>query len=92
MKELEQFDEVLCRINIRPEYKGRKANEKVTSAYNGKVLLMKAMWQMEEDGKYPNEWAMVPAIKEDWYEMINYTGWIASGDMEEIDCATHEKE
>ena len=52
MKELEQFDEVLCRIRIRPEYKGRKANEKVTY----------------------------------------YTGWIASGDMEEVDCIVHEKE
>ncbi len=82
MFDINTLDNFLCKINIRPIYKGRKANSKLANIYNGKIMVMKAMWCMEDDGKYPGEWAMVPADNDEWIKMCEVTAWIASGDIE----------
>ena len=53
--DVESYDKFFCRVAIRPEYRGRKANPGVVDNWNGRVLWMAVLWLMEEGEKYPGE-------------------------------------
>lgn len=71
-------------IKIRPEYNGCLARPEVVRLLNGKTMMMKPMFIMDDDDKYPDEWALVPVYEKDQLEMFKVTAWIASGDVEFI--------
>jgi hypothetical protein len=82
-REIKASDVILCKISIRPEYEGRLMLPQFAEL-NGTVLEMKALWLMDEDDKYPGEWALWPADKKilnEWLDKYD-KAWIASGDVE----------
>lgn len=70
-----------CRIKQRPEYNGKKLMDSC-KAWEGKEIELQAMWCMDDDDPYPDEWAMggVDSCR----ELLDLAGisWIASGDIE----------
>ena len=78
---IEHLETYHCRIKQRAEYSGKKLKPSCTSL-EGKEIELQAMWRMDDDDKYPDEWAMggVDSCRE-LLELAGIT-WIASGDVE----------
>ena len=81
-KQLNPLNTYNCRINPRPSYNGRGLKESV-ELFKGKIMLLTCMWLMDEDDKYPGEYALLPTSEEDikLFYHADMT-WIASGDIE----------
>ncbi len=74
----------MCRINIRPEYKGMPMQPGI-EVLNGKVIPLRVLWQCDDDELYAGEWALGSADRQasgiGGYPM----SWIPSGDVEVIE-------
>ncbi len=82
--EWRQFDVALCRIKSRPLYMGQPVRESVARQEGAEVLLQ-ALWQCDDDERYPGEWALsfLPSDGGLAAMITSFgTGWIASGDVE----------
>lgn len=75
--EIEQLKVYMCRIKIRPEYKGMIAKPEIEKM-NGELVHLQAWWLQDEDDKYPGEWAMG---SEDGVNN-QLPIWISSGDLD----------
>lgn len=72
---------VQCRIKVRPAFRGSPALPCFLEK-NGTELTLVAVWLMDEDDKYPGEWALsTDSTCRGLYESIGIS-WIASGDVE----------
>jgi len=91
-KKYQPYDKIICRIKVRPEYKGRKARPEVQEL-NGQILLMQVLWLQDDGDKYPGEYALRPDDKDTWFKWSekNGVGWIASGDVEILEPCHVEK-
>jgi hypothetical protein len=77
---LHRFDAaVQCRVSIRPEYEKRAAKPEAL-ALNGRDLMLRALWLMDESDPYPGEWALGDSHGETALTDAGIT-WIASGDV-----------
>ncbi len=81
---IEQFTKYRCRLAIRSEYEGNPIKPECVD-HNGKEVVLSASWLMDEDDKYPGEWAMTSVEFDDPLLKEMGIGWIASGDLEVID-------
>lgn len=77
--EWDQFDVALCRIKPRPMYDGRPVKQSALLR-EGMLVQLTALWQCEEDERYPGEWALALPVG-DTFSVLG-CGWIASGDVE----------
>jgi hypothetical protein len=94
--EYQQYDHLLVRFTPRPTYKGSPL-KKFLHQFTGQEVFVQVMWLMDEDDRYPGEYALGPmygrhrdtGIFGDHGE--ESIGWIASGDVEVIRHATKEE-
>lgn len=70
---------VQCKVSIRTEYEGRAVKPEAI-ALNGRVLMLRALWPMDEGDPYPGEWALGDGHGETALTDAGIT-WIASGDV-----------
>ncbi len=81
---IEQFAKYRCRLSFRPEYAGNSVKPECAD-HNGKEVTLSAGWLMDDDDKYPGEWAMTYVKFDDPLLKEMDIGWIASGDIEVIE-------
>lgn len=74
--ELQTFDCIDCILSPRPEYKGLQCYPELLAAA-GERLTLRVLWDMDENDKYPGEWAVERVDR----ELIHGRSWIASGDV-----------
>ena len=91
-KKYECYDKIMCRIKIRPTFRGRKEKPKVQEL-NGQVLLMQVLWLQEDEDNYPGEYALKPYDEDTWFKWSeeNDVGWISSGDVEILESCHSEE-
>lgn len=80
--EYSTYEKILCKINIRPTWRGEKPKTRVEDL-NGQIHIMEVMWKCDKDEQYPGEYALKPAdrkVFERWVREYDI-GWIASGDV-----------
>lgn len=79
---IELFKEYECRVVPRESYKSRPLKESIND-FRGQTVNLRAGWIMDEDEKYPNEYAMLTVPDIDFFFRTKIP-WIASGDVEII--------
>lgn len=78
-----RFKKIRVKLAFRPEYNGRPVKPKLVQ-FNGWEFNVQALWLMDDEDKYPGEWALGGFGSCDVLFKTTGMSWIASGDVEVI--------